>query len=83
MENKLPSAAETAKSLFLELELTELTLKDGDFELQLKKTPAPVVAAPAMPAAAAPRLNPPPPAGTGRPWPTVRKSSLPLWASCI
>ncbi len=43
MENKLLTAADTAKNLFAELGLCELTIRDGDFELTLKKTP---VAAP-------------------------------------
>ncbi len=44
MENKFQAAADTARALFSDLSLTELTLRDGDFELTLKKE-APVVAA--------------------------------------
>ncbi len=47
MENKLQNAAEIAKSLFSELGLCELTVRDGDVELNLKKAaPATVSAAP-------------------------------------
>ncbi len=62
MENKLQAAAETARALFAELGLSELTIKDGELELVLKKTAAhtPVTpaapgipAVPAMPAAPA------------------------------
>lgn len=48
MENKLQSAAEIAKQLFDELGLTELTVKDGDFELALKKAAPAVTAVPTV-----------------------------------
>lgn len=58
MENKLQTAAETARDLFAELGLSELTVRDGDFELHLKKetsvaAPAPLPFPAAMPAAQA------------------------------
>ncbi len=54
MDNKFQAAADTARALFADLALTELTLRDGDFELTLKKaTPTATVAAP-LPAPATP-----------------------------
>ncbi len=58
MDNKFQAAADTARALFSDLALSELTLRDGDFELILKKeTPAVTVAAPL--AASAPFPAPP------------------------
>ncbi len=57
MDNRLQMAAETAKVLFAELGLNELTVKDGDLELVLKKaapSATPAAGAPASPLAYAP-----------------------------
>lgn len=71
MENKLQAAAETVKSLFSELGLTELRIKDGDFEMELIKAApvaapavAPVVAPAAPSAVEAPPAEVPPAAET-------------------
>ncbi|MBQ1245192.1 MAG: acetyl-CoA carboxylase biotin carboxyl carrier protein [Clostridia bacterium] len=49
MENKLQHAAEVARSLFADLGLSEFHLRDGDFELNLKK-PTPTVVQATAPA---------------------------------
>lgn len=61
MENKFQAAANTARALFADLALTELTLRDGDFELILKKeAPAMTTVAPVATAVAAPIITPQP-----------------------
>ncbi len=69
MENKLQSAAEIVKTLFADLGLTELTVRDGDFELSLKKTSAPVSALPVQPLVVADPAteSSPTPVGGGNP----------------